>query len=160
MESVSRRRFLEESLLASTAALGAAPVLGAARAPRGPNEQVQAAATGVRGRGLTLGLELIQFGARVTHVCDADTALGMRAVKEIAARQGYEPKFDPLEHGFDHFFGPLGGGVDYYFHTEWDGAPMLFEDQKPVRREGYMTDLITEGAERFVREHSGGGPFF
>lgn len=73
---------------------------------------------------------------------------------------GYEPKFGPLEHGFDHFFGPLGGGVDYYFHTEWDGVHMLYEDQKQVRRKGYMTDLITDGAERFVRDYSSKNPFF
>lgn len=73
---------------------------------------------------------------------------------------GYEPKFGPLEHGFDHFFGPLGGGVDYYFHCEWDGVPMLYEDQKQVRREGYMTDLITDGAERFVRDYASRKPFF
>ncbi|HUT91596.1 MAG TPA: sulfatase-like hydrolase/transferase [Thermoguttaceae bacterium] len=73
---------------------------------------------------------------------------------------GYEPKFGPLEHGFDHFFGPLGGGVDYYYHCEWDGVPMLYEDQRPVRREGYLTDLITDGAVEFVRGHKGAKPFF
>ncbi|MFH1264958.1 MAG: sulfatase-like hydrolase/transferase [Planctomycetota bacterium] len=73
---------------------------------------------------------------------------------------GYEPKFGPLEHGFDHFFGPLGGGVDYYYHCEWDGVAMLYENQRPVRREGYLTDLITDGAVEFVRAHAGPKPFF
>jgi N-acetylgalactosamine-6-sulfatase len=72
---------------------------------------------------------------------------------------GYEPKFGPLEHGFDHFFGPLGGGVDYYFHTEWDGVPMLYEDGQPVRREGYLTDLITAGAVEFLRNQPHDRPF-
>ena len=72
---------------------------------------------------------------------------------------GYEPKFGPLEHGFDHFFGPLGGGVDYYYHCEWDGTPMLYEDEKPVRREGYMTDLITEAALGFLEREQGRKPF-
>lgn len=73
---------------------------------------------------------------------------------------GYEPKFGPLKHGFDQYFGPLGGGVDYYFHTEWDGVPVLYENERPVQREGYMTDLITEAAVRFVRNHSTDRPFF
>jgi N-acetylgalactosamine-6-sulfatase len=73
---------------------------------------------------------------------------------------GYEPKFGPLEHGFDHFFGPMGGGVDYYYHCEWDGTPMLFENQRPVRRDGYLTDLITEGAVEFVHSQPGRKPFF
>ncbi len=73
---------------------------------------------------------------------------------------GYEPKFGPLHHGFDHFFGPLGGGVDYFHHGEWDGTPMLYEDEKLVHREGYMTDMITDRAVRFVREQDGKKPFF
>jgi len=73
---------------------------------------------------------------------------------------GYEPKFGPLHHGFDYFFGPAGGGVDYYFHCEWDGVHMLYENEKPVRREGYMTDLITDGAVEFLRRHRGPRPFF
>jgi arylsulfatase A-like enzyme len=73
---------------------------------------------------------------------------------------GYEPKFGPLRHGFDYFFGPLGGGVDYFYHCEWDGRPMLYENQKPVRREGYMTDLITGGAVDFLARQTDAGPFF
>ena len=73
---------------------------------------------------------------------------------------GYEPKFGPLEHGFDHFFGPLGGWIDYYFHTEFDGAHMLYENQRPIRCEGYMTDLITNGAVQFLRRRAGKKPFF
>jgi N-acetylgalactosamine-6-sulfatase len=73
---------------------------------------------------------------------------------------GYEPKFSPIQHGFDHFFGPLGGGVDYYFHCEWDGTHMLYENDRPAFRQGYMTDLITDGAIRFLAAQDGSKPFF
>jgi N-acetylgalactosamine-6-sulfatase len=73
---------------------------------------------------------------------------------------GYEPKFGPLKHGFDHFFGPMGGGVDYFYHCESTGVHMLYEDEKPVHREGYMTDLITDGALRYLRRRNGPKPFF
>jgi len=73
---------------------------------------------------------------------------------------GYEPKFGPLKHGFDRFFGPAGGGVDYFYHCEWDGTPMLFDDEEPVHREGYLTDLITDRAVEFVRRHDTARPFF
>ncbi len=73
---------------------------------------------------------------------------------------GYEPKFGPLHHGFDYFFGPLGGGVDYYYHCEWDGAAMLYENERPVRREGYMTDLITDAAVKFLGSRRDSKPFF
>lgn len=64
---------------------------------------------------------------------------------------GYEPKFFPEHHGFDSWFGPLGGGVDYFHHTEPDGTPMLFRDGRPVRREGYLTDLLADEAVAFLR---------
>jgi len=64
---------------------------------------------------------------------------------------GYERKFLPDRHGFGRSFGPLGGGVDYHHHTEPGGAPMLYEDGSPIRREGYLTDLITDEAVRFLR---------
>ncbi len=73
---------------------------------------------------------------------------------------GYEPKFSPIHHGFDHFFGPLGGGIDYYFHCEPDGSPMLYENGRPVEREGYITDLITDRALEFLGSRRGEKPFF
>jgi arylsulfatase A-like enzyme len=72
---------------------------------------------------------------------------------------GYEPKFSALKHGFDHFFGPLGGTADYFHHTEPQGDPMLYLDDKPVQREGYLTDLITDEAAGFIRKHRD-TPFF
>lgn len=71
---------------------------------------------------------------------------------------GYEPQFAPRQHGFDRFFGPLGGAVDYFFHREPGGEPMLYENEQPVTREGYLTDLIADEACRFVRQAR--PPFF
>jgi arylsulfatase A-like enzyme len=73
---------------------------------------------------------------------------------------GYERKFSPIAHGFDVYFGPIGGGVDYFHHTEWDGTPVLYLDDERITREGYMTDLIADEAERFLKEQSGEQPFF
>ena len=64
---------------------------------------------------------------------------------------GYEPQFLPLRHGFGYAFGPLGGAVDYFHHTEPGGGPVLYQNDQPVRREGYMTDLIAEEACGFLR---------
>ena len=72
---------------------------------------------------------------------------------------GYEPKFFPLEHGFDHWFGPVGGAVDYFHHCEYTGQPALYLNDQPVNREGYLTDLITDDAVRFI-ERSRPNPFF
>ena len=64
---------------------------------------------------------------------------------------GYEPKFFPLRHGFDSWFGPVGGAVDYFHHNEYTGQPALYENDKPIEREGYLTDLITDEAVKFIR---------
>lgn len=72
---------------------------------------------------------------------------------------GYEPKFFPLRHGFDFSFGPVGGAVDYFHHCEYTGEPALYLNDKPVEREGYLTDLITDEAVKFI-QHKHHSPFF
>ena len=64
---------------------------------------------------------------------------------------GYERKFFPDRHGFDYWFGPIGGAVDYFHHCEYTGQPALYLNDRPVRREGYLTDLITNEAVKFIR---------
>jgi arylsulfatase A-like enzyme len=72
---------------------------------------------------------------------------------------GYEPKFFPLKHGFDSWFGPVGGATDYFHHVEYTGQPALYENDKPVQREGYLTDLITDEAVKSIRQRRN-KPFF
>jgi len=72
---------------------------------------------------------------------------------------GYEQKFLPASFGFDEFFGFLGGNVEYFTHRELSDLPVLYENRKPVEREGYMTHLITEASLSFIRRHKE-KPFF
>ena len=72
---------------------------------------------------------------------------------------GYETKFFPEKHGFDHWFGPVGGAVDYFHHCEYTGRPSLYLNGRLIRRQGYLTDLITDEAVRFIRRKQA-GPFF
>lgn len=72
---------------------------------------------------------------------------------------GYDPQFGPNQHGFDEFFGFLSGGVDYYSHTDGDGAPDLWENDMPIERQGYLTDLLTERAIEYVSRQRR-APFF
>jgi N-acetylgalactosamine-6-sulfatase len=72
---------------------------------------------------------------------------------------GYDPKFLPLKHGFDYAFGPLGGGIDYFRHNEPGGEHMLYQNDRPVHREGYMTDLIAQEACDFL-QRTKDKPFF
>jgi len=72
---------------------------------------------------------------------------------------GYERKFYPYRHGFDYSFGPIGGSADYFHHIEYTGDNALYENGKAVERTGYMTDLISDEAVRFVTGHPA-KPFF
>ena len=72
---------------------------------------------------------------------------------------GYEKKFFPLRHGFDYWFGPVGGAVDYFHHCEYTGQPALYLNDRTIRREGYLTDLITEEAVKFIQRPRS-SPFF
>ncbi|MBM4018032.1 MAG: N-acetylgalactosamine-6-sulfatase [Planctomycetes bacterium] len=72
---------------------------------------------------------------------------------------GYEPKFLPSRHGFDRFIGILGGNADYFHHCETDGTKVLYENDRPVERPEYLTDLITDESVAFIRA-AAGAPFF
>jgi len=72
---------------------------------------------------------------------------------------GYKAEFSPGAHGFDYFFGFKSGFTDYYQHTNGDGEPDLFENDRPVEVPGYMTDVITERSVRFI-EQNAQRPFF
>jgi arylsulfatase A-like enzyme len=72
---------------------------------------------------------------------------------------GYEPERSPVAHGFDQFFGFKSGYIDYYTHNDGQGDPDLWEGDKPASVEGYMTDLITQRAVKYIRENAG-APFF
>jgi arylsulfatase A-like enzyme len=72
---------------------------------------------------------------------------------------GYVAEKSPNAHGFDYFFGLKSGYHDYYAHSDGEGRPDLWENDKAIQRDGYTTDLVTERAARFIEEHKS-GPFF
>lgn len=72
---------------------------------------------------------------------------------------GWKAEFSPTAHGFDEFFGFKSGYIDHYRHTNRLREPDLFENDRPVAVEGYMTDLVTERSIRFL-ERNAQRPFF
>jgi arylsulfatase A-like enzyme len=67
---------------------------------------------------------------------------------------GYPPHFGPLKSGYEEHFGPVSGGVDYFTHTDREGKDDLFENGAPVRRDGYLTDLLSQRAVDYVRQRA------
>ena len=75
---------------------------------------------------------------------------------------GYEPKFSPLDQGFDQFRGFLGGNVEYFHHVELSDLEVVLDGREPVKREGYMTHIITNDAIDFIEAQAQDAehPFF
>lgn len=73
---------------------------------------------------------------------------------------GYEKHLLPPHHGFDYFLASLGGTIDYFYHNEPTGEPVLYENHRQVRKDGYFTDLITDGAVRFLQQQPKQTPIF
>ncbi len=72
---------------------------------------------------------------------------------------GFRPEFNPIRHGFDEYFGVLTGHADYYSYKYFDGTYTLRENEKEVKAEGYLTDLLNRKAVEFI-ERTGLEPFF
>ena len=72
---------------------------------------------------------------------------------------GYKPEFTPNKNGFDYFFGFKAGATDYISHTAFKGEPDLYENDKPVERNGYSTDLFGEKAIEIIKQKHQ-NPFF
>lgn len=72
----------------------------------------------------------------------------------------------PMQQGFMHQYGHYAWGIDYYTKTIVHNAPARFavydwhRNQKPLREEGYSTDLFAAEAERVISQQSKDRPFF
>ena len=66
---------------------------------------------------------------------------------------GFRPEWGPNAHGFDEFFGVLAGAADYHLHQNGLGQPDLYENLTPVKRNGYLTDLLTDRAVDYITRH-------
>jgi arylsulfatase A-like enzyme len=72
---------------------------------------------------------------------------------------GYDLKYSPNKNGFDYFFGFNAGGIDYVSHKNPKGVPDLHENETPVTKEGYLTDIWGEKAIDIIKQkHT--KPFF
>ncbi len=72
---------------------------------------------------------------------------------------GFKDECRPNQHGFDEFLGFLGGSIDYFRHVDIHGQSALYENTMPIKKEGYLTDLVTDKSLDFIDRHSN-EPFF
>lgn len=100
--------------------------------------------------------------------------LGTPTVASLLKAQGYRtalvgkwhvsqvPQYGPMAYGYDSFFGIAAGAADYFRHghvTKDGDGQGLTEGMRPVRREGYLTDILADEAIRQI-EMQGSKPLF
>lgn len=106
---------------------------------------------------------------------DANMALGIPpehpTIASLIRASGYETaligkwhlgnleQFGPNRHGFDEFFGINGSSADYFTHTNTAGRFDLYENLEPSKEEGYLTEMFSQRAVRFVTRKRA-RPFF
>ncbi len=74
---------------------------------------------------------------------------------------GSGDKAFPTLYGFDVFTGFTGGCIDFFDHVYGTIADDWYVNGKPVKEEGYATDLITNHAIRFIDDvNKNSKPFF
>jgi arylsulfatase A-like enzyme len=74
---------------------------------------------------------------------------------------GFLPDYGPLKSGYDHFYGFRSGGIDYYRHEGTDHKPDFWDDDLPIEKVGYATDLFGDRAVDVVNQFARANtPFF
>ena len=72
---------------------------------------------------------------------------------------GYQPEYNPTKYGFDEFYGYLSGNVDYISHRDGINIYDWWHNTELSNDEGYVTDLITDKALKFMEKNKE-QPFF
>jgi arylsulfatase A-like enzyme len=101
----------------------------------------------------SLGERLKTTGIPLSHptVSSLIKAAGYETALVGKWHLGYLPYFGPLKFGFDEFFGNMSGAVDHFTHKDMTDNLDLFEDEVPVERVGYMTELLTARAVEYLK---------
>mgnify|MGYP003405256504 CR=1 FL=1 len=97
MTNFTRRRFLEDSIMAAAAVALPARLLAADPKPASANEKLRAAIVGCGIRGKAHARELARLpDCEVAYVCDVDSRALARGVEKVAAQQPLKP--EAIEH--------------------------------------------------------------
>ena len=145
MNRLSRRRFLEQSMLATAAAMAAPaarPVAAQQQESASPNERLSVAVIGVRGRG---GDHARALAARkdcfISYLCDCDRAVG----PGLAAKFDSKPKFvEDMRRVFDD---PSVDVVTVATPNHWHALAAIWAMQagKDVYVEKPVSHNVSEG---------------
>jgi len=114
------------------------------------------------------GLQTIVIPSKGTYGLATDE----RTLPEVLKDAGYhttmigkwhlghaDQKYWPRQRGFDYHYGAVLGEIDYFTHDAHNVLDWQ-RDNKPVKEEGYVTQLLGKDAVRIIREDDGKKPLF
>jgi arylsulfatase A-like enzyme len=70
-----------------------------------------------------------------------------------------DPKYWPRQRGFDYHYGAVLGEIDYYTHSSANVRDW-YRNNKPVKEQGYVTQLLGKDAVARIMEHNPKTPLF
>jgi arylsulfatase A-like enzyme len=114
------------------------------------------------------GLQTLVIPSAGKYGLPTDEFLLPQALKEAGYRTAIvgkwhlghaDRKYWPRQRGFDYQYGPLLGEIDYYTHSA-HGVRDWFRDNKPVKEEGYVTELLGRDAVKLIERHDPRTPLF
>ena len=114
------------------------------------------------------GLQTIVIPTAVGYGLDTTEWLMPQCLKEAGYKTAIigkwhlghaDKKYWPKQRGFDYQYGAMIGELDYFTHDE-HGVLDWFRDNKPVREEGYTTNLIGDDAVKYINAQDPNKPFY
>jgi arylsulfatase A-like enzyme len=91
----------------------------------------------------------------VRELSSAGYRTGMFGKWHLGRREGFSPR----SHGLDTFYGFYDWTIGYHTHLNSAGEPGLYRDDELVTEDGYLTELLSTEATRFIEDNAD-GPFF
>jgi len=114
------------------------------------------------------GLQTIVIPSAGTYGLATDEWLLSQALKEAGYKTAIvgkwhlghaDRKYWPLQRGFDYHYGPILGEIDYYTHSA-HGTIDWYKNNRLLKEEGYVTELLGEDAVKLIKEHDAKTPLF
>lgn len=114
------------------------------------------------------GLQTAAIPSAATYGLATDEWLLPQALKEAGYKTAIvgkwhlghaDRKYWPRQRGFDYQYGPMLGEIDFFTHSA-HGVRDWFRDNKPVKEEGYVTQLLGNDAVKLISSHDPKTPLF
>jgi arylsulfatase B len=114
------------------------------------------------------GLQTAVIPSVSTYGLDTTECLMPRCLKEAGYKTAIigkrhlghaDKKYWPKQRGFDYQYGAMIGELDYFTHEE-HGVLDWYRNNKPVREQGYTTQLLGNDAVKYINAQDLNKPFY